>query len=217
MKFITKTLFFFFLFSLQMIQAQVTITGKVTDSQGTPIPGVSIKESNVENGATTDFDGFYTIVLKTATPSLSFRYLGYKAITILVDAKKEINVTMIEDSVNLDEIVVTALGFSKKKDNLGYASSTVKGGAVAKSGEANVLNALSGKSSGVRISRSSGDPGAGSFIQIRGLSSITRNSQPLIVLDGIPISNDVRGNSDRGGVSQQSRLNDINPNDIETL
>jgi TonB-linked SusC/RagA family outer membrane protein len=217
MKLITKTLFFFFLFSFQMIQAQVTITGKVTDSQGTPIPGVSILESNAENGATTDFEGFYKIVLKTTTLSLSFRYLGYKAITILVGAKKEINVTMIEDSVNLDEIVVTALGFSKKKDNLGYASSTVKGGAVAKSGEANVLNALSGKSSGVRISRSSGDPGAGSFIQIRGLSSITRNSQPLIVLDGIPISNDVRGNSDRGGVSQQSRLNDINPNDIETL
>ncbi len=95
--------------------------------------------------------------------------MGYKAITILVDAKKEINVTMIEDSVNLDVTVVTALGFSKKKDNLGYASSTVKGGAVAKSGEANVLNALSGKSSGVRISRSSGDPGAGSFIQNRGL------------------------------------------------
>ena len=217
MKFIAKIFFFILLFSFQMIIAQKVVKGKITDELGIPLIGVNIIEDNITNGTTTDFDGLFTLILQTENASLSFSYLGFKTVTVEVGSKNIIDIVLLEDEESLDEIIVNALGFSKKKDNLGYASSTVKGDAVAKSGEANVLNALSGKSSGVRISRSSGDPGAGSFIQIRGLSSITRNSQPLIVLDGIPISNDVRGNSDRGGVSQQSRLNDINPNDIETL
>lgn len=217
MKFIAKIFFFILLFSFQMIVAQKVVKGKITDELGTPLPGVSIIEGNIANGTTTDFDGLYNLILQTENASLSFSYLGFQTVTVEVGSKKIIDIVLLEDAESLDEIIVNALGFSKKKDNLGYASSTVKGGAIAKSGEANVLNGLSGKSSGVRITRNSGDPGAGSFIQIRGLSSITRNSQPLIIVDGIPISNDVRGNSGRGGVSQESRLNDINPNDIESM
>ncbi|MDD7886295.1 SusC/RagA family TonB-linked outer membrane protein [Flavivirga sp. 57AJ16] len=217
MKCIIKTIFFLFLFSFQTLLSQNVITGVVTDEKGFPLAGVSIIESNVSNGAITDFDGLYSISPKTENPSLTFSFIGFKPVTIDVGTKNVIDVIMVEAIEDLDAVIVNAIGFTKKKDNLGYASSTVKGGAVSESGEANVLNALSGKSSGVRISRNSGDPGAGSFIQIRGLSSITRNSQPLIILDGIPISNDVRGNSDRGGVSQESRLNDINPNDIESI
>jgi TonB-linked SusC/RagA family outer membrane protein len=197
--------------------SQSVVKGTVIDEEGLPLAGVSVIENNSSNGAITDFDGNYTLSLKTEKPSLTFSYIGFKTVTIEVGSKGVIDIVMVEDIESLDAVIVNAIGFTKKKDNLGYATSTVKGDAIAKSGEANVLNALSGKSSGVRISSNSGDPGAGSFIQIRGLSSITRNSQPLIILDGIPISNDVRGNSDRGGVSQQSRLNDINPNDIESV
>lgn len=217
MKCITKPLFFLFLFSFQILIAQNVVKGTVTDIEGIPLSGVSILENNASNGAITDFDGLYQISLQTTNATLTFSFIGFKTVTIDVNSRDIIDLVMVEDLENLDAVIVNAIGFTKKKDNLGYASSTVKGDAVAKSGEANVLNALSGKSSGVRITRNSGDPGAGSYIQIRGLSSITRNSQPLIILDGIPISNDVRGNSDRGGVSQQSRLNDINPNDIETI
>jgi TonB-linked SusC/RagA family outer membrane protein len=217
MKCITKPLFFLFLFSFQILIAQTVVKGTVTDEEGVPLSGVSILENNASNGAITDFDGLYKISLETETPTLTFSFIGFKRVTIDVNLRDVIDIVMVEDLEDLDAVIVNAIGFTKKKDNLGYASSTVKGDAVAKSGEANVLNGLSGKSSGVRITRNSGDPGAGSFIQIRGLSSITRNSQPLIILDGIPISNDVRGNSDRGGVSQQSRLNDINPNDIESI
>lgn len=197
--------------------SQTVVKGTVLDEEGLPLAGVSVIENNSSNGVITDFDGNYTIALKTEKPSLMFSYIGFKTVTIEVGSKRVIDIVMVEDIENLDAVIVNAIGFTKKKDNLGYASSTVKGDAIAKSGEANVLNALSGKSSGVRITSNSGDPGAGSFIQIRGLSSITRNSQPLIIVDGIPISNDVRGNSDRGGVSEQSRLNDINPNDIESV
>ena len=200
-----------------MMMSQVTVEGTVTDEQGVPLSGVSVIENNASNGAITDFDGLYSISLKTEKPSLTFSFIGFKTVVIEVGSQKTIKVVMVEEVEDLDAVIVNAIGFSKKKDNLGYAASTVEGDAVVKSGEANLVNGLAGKSSGVRISRTSGDPGAGSFIQIRGLSSITRNSQPLIILDGIPISNDVRGNSDRGGVSQQSRLNDINPNDIESM
>lgn len=217
MKPINKTFLLIFFFSFQILFSQVVIKGSVTDEQGVPLSGVTVIENNTDNGVVTDFDGIYEISLQTKNSILTFSYIGFKTVIAEVGARRILDVVMKYDVENLDAVIVNALGFSKKKDNLGYASSNVKGSAVSNSGEANVLNALSGKSSGVRITRNSGDPGSGSFIQIRGLSSITRNSQPLIVLDGIPISNDVRGNSNRGGVSQESRLNDINPNDIESI
>ncbi len=203
--------------TIQTVASQKTVTGSVTDENGQPLAGVAIIEKNTTNGVTSDFDGLFSITTSTQSSTLLFSYLGFKTVNVEVGTQTTLNVTMQEDLQALDEVVVTALGFKERKDDLGYASSTVEGNTLAESGETSVLGALSGKSSGVRISRNSGDPGAGSYIQIRGLSSITRNSQPLIIVDGVPISNDTRGNSNRGGVSQESRLNDINPNDIETL
>ena len=214
---INKPILLLLLLTFQTVFSQRVIEGSVKDNQGQPLMGVTVIEKDTSNGVTTDFDGNYSITLKTEDSILVFGFLGYETIKIVVGINKTYNVVMRESSIGLDEVIVNAIGISKKKDNLGYASSTVKGSAVAESGEANILNALSGKSSGVRISRNSGDPGAGSYIQIRGLSSITRNSQPLIIVDGVPISNDTRGNSGRGGVSQESRMNDINPNDIESI
>ena len=203
--------------STQMILSQKTISGSVTDEDGQPLVGVSIIEKGTTNGTTVDFDGNFSIVTETENPTLFFTYIGFETVTKEIDMETTLNITMRLDLEALDEVVITALGFEERKDDLGYASSTVDGDRLSESGETNILNALSGKSSGVRVSRTSGDPGAGSYIQIRGLSSITRNSQPLIVVDGVPISNDVRSNSDSGGVNQESRLNDINPNDIENI
>lgn len=197
--------------------SQKTITGVVKDENGLTLPGVTVLETGTSNGVVTSMKGDYKINITTENPSLTFSYIGFETKTIKLKGEKTLNITMKEDIESLSEVVVTSLGFEESKDELGYASSTVKGGAVVESGESTLLNGLSGKASGVRISRNSGDPGAGSYIQIRGVSSITRNSQPLIVVDGVPISNDVRGNSDRSGVSQESRLNDINPNDIKSM
>ncbi len=201
------------------VHAQRSISGKITDAAGQSLAGVTIIEDGTTNGTVTDIEGIYQITLKNdnASTMLKFSYVGYKSITRAVNSSTTLNIVLEEDTDLLDEIVVTALGFEEKKDELGYANSKVDGKQLTQSGEPTLLNSLSGKSSGVRISRNSGDPGAGAYIQIRGVSSITRNSQPLIVVDGIPISNDVRGNSSSGGSNQESRLNDINPNDIESI
>ena len=146
---------------------------------------------------------------------LQISSIGFVTQEITVGNNTQINLTLDENVVNLNEVVVTALGFEERKDELGYATSNVSSDVIKGAAENSVINSLSGKSTGVRISRNSSDPGAGAYMQIRGVSSIDRNSQPLIILDGIPISNDSRGNNNNFAV--QSRLNDINPNDIENM
>jgi TonB-linked SusC/RagA family outer membrane protein len=200
-----------------MLEGQKTVTGTVSERDGSPLIGVNILEKGTNNGTISSIDGTYELTLQGEEAILTFTYIGMVSIEKTIGNSTVINVTMNEDARLLEEVVVTALGIEEDKDNLGYASSNVNGAKLVQSGEPTVLNSLSGKSSGVRISRNSGDPGAGAYIQIRGLSTITRDNQPLIVVDGIPISNDVRGNSDSGGVNQESRLNDINPNDIESI
>lgn len=217
MKYLFTLTFLFLVFFSAQVHAQKKVSGTVKDEYGMPLAGVTVLETDTDNGAVTDFDGKFTITISNNNASLTFSYLGFKRKVVTVGNDTQINVILEEDVEALDGVVINSLGFKEKRDQLGYASSTVGGEEVSESGESTLLNGLSGKSSGVRISRNSGDPGAGSYIQIRGLSSITRNSQPLIVVDGVPISNDVRGNSDSSGVSQESRLNDINPNDIESI
>ncbi|MEZ4954350.1 MAG: SusC/RagA family TonB-linked outer membrane protein [Saprospiraceae bacterium] len=205
------------LLSLQGMQvlAQKTISGKVTEKDGTPLIGVTVMEEGTSNGTITDVEGDYSIVVNGENAVLSFSYTGRETITRPVGVSLVLDVVLEEDAKLLDEVVVTALGFEEKEDELGYASSTVSSNTVTGAAESTMINALSGKASGVRISRNSGDPGAGAFIQIRGISTIDRDAQPLIVIDGIPMSNDSRGSQE--GFAAQSRLNDINPNDIESV
>lgn len=203
------------LLTAQGITAQQTITGTVSDNLGNPIVGATIKVSGTQNGTVTSKSGQYTITAQKGV-QLTISFYGYKTANRTVSGQDVINVTMEKEYENLEEVVVNALGFKKNPDKLGYTNSLVTDETIERSGESTLLNALSGKASGVRISRNSGDPGAGAYIQIRGVSSITRNSQPLIVVDGMPISNDVRGNGD-GRIAQQSRINDINPDDIESI
>lgn len=199
------------------VMAQQLVRGVVKDTNDEPIIGVNVVEQGSTNGTITGVDGSFTITVSGTTSVLNFSFIGYKSVAQTVGSNTSFNIVLEEDISQLGEVVVTALGFEEKKDNLGYASSSVQGGSLTKSGESTLINGLAGKVSGLRVSRPSGDPGAGSFIQIRGLSSITRNSQPLIVVDGIPISNDTRGDGGSTGVAQESRLNDLNPNDIESM
>ncbi len=191
-----------------------TVSGTVSDASG-PLPGVSVLIKGTTTGTDTDFNGKFSIKVKSGDV-LRFSYVGYKPVERKVGLSNTINVTLVEDENVLDEIVLTALGTEKKKDEDLSSTTVVKVAQLKKAGEAGVLQALSGKTSGVNITRNSGDPGAGAYIQIRGQNTILGNSSPLIVIDGAIISNSSIGGG-TAGVVQQSRLNDINQEDIESI
>ncbi|WP_299673789.1 SusC/RagA family TonB-linked outer membrane protein [uncultured Tenacibaculum sp.] len=190
-----------------------TISGTVTDGSE-PLPGVSVLKKGSKVGTETDFDGNYSIKAKTGDV-LIFSFVGMKSVEKTVGSSNKLDVTLDSDNL-LEEVVLTALGTEKKKDNDLSSTSIVKVDQLQKSGEAGVLQGLSGKTSGVNITRNSGDPGAGAYIQIRGQNTILGDNSPLIVLDGAIISNSAIGGG-TSGVVQQSRLNDINPEDIESI
>ena len=207
---------------IQLTLAQNIIRGTVSDING-PLPGANVIEQGTTNGVSTDFDGNFQISVQNGA-SLEISYTGYISQVIEVDSQSSFNILLEEDTELLQEVVVTALGFTEERDKLGSTSSIVSTKAVARSGESTLANSLSGKASGLRISRANGDPGAGSAIRIRGANTILGASDPLIIVDGSPLNNQTSyagGNSltggRTGGVSQGSRINDINPNDIASV
>ena len=200
--------------------AQRTITGTVTSEQGDELPGVNVTVKGTTTGTITNAEGAYRLSVSESAGTLIFSYIGFASREVPIGNQSQINVSLAEDVTEMEEVVVSALGFEQDKDQLGSTSSTVKSEDITRSGETGVITGLAGKASGVRIARANGDPGAGANIQIRGANTITGNTQPLVIVDGVPISNSNiygGGSSRSGGVSQQSRLNDINPNDIESV
>lgn len=216
-----KTTLFFMavLFSVGLLSAQTTITGTVSDDTG-PLPGASIVIKGTTNGVTTDFDGNYTIDAN-AGDVLVVSFIGYRTEERTVADGTTIDIVLQEDSQALDEVVVTALGFVEQRDKLASTYSKIDSDKLVQPVENKIIDGIAGKAAGVSINATSGDPGAGSNIQIRGTSSLSGSSQPLIIVDGIPLNNDnLAGSGDddqSAGVSQQSRLNDINPEDIESF
>lgn len=206
------------------LSAQQSVKGTVTDTDGEPLIGVNILIEGTTTGTVTDFDGNYTVDVPSSESVLRFSYTGYATLSEVVGSRGTIDVTLTEDVGVLDEVVVTALGFTQKRDEMGATSSNINPDDVSRSGEVNLINALGAKASNVRINRSNGDPGAGSTIRIRGANTIQGDGSPLIIVDGVPLNNSTTyggGNNitggRTGGISQQSRLNDINPNDIASV
>lgn len=193
------------------------VSGSVSENTGMPLPGVTVSVKGTKLATQTDFDGKFSIKA-TSSQILVFSYIGMKTKEVPASATT-LNVKLTDDSVELESVVVNALGVEVKKSQKASSFSSVKGEELTKSGESTLLKGLSGKASGVSITANSGDPGSGAYIQIRGQNSITGSTQPLFVIDGIPVSSDEIGDSANqvDGVGQQSRLNDINPNDIESL
>ncbi|GAB2781415.1 SusC/RagA family TonB-linked outer membrane protein [Rhabdobacter roseus] len=197
--------------------AELVVKGRVTAKEdGAGLPGVNVILKGTQVGTSTDAEGKYAITVPDRESVLIFSFIGYNTQEIQVLDQSTINIELATDTKQLSEVIVTALGFRENKDKLGSTSSTIKADDIVRSGETGVINGLSGRAAGVQISRSTGDPGAGSNIQIRGQSTITGSNQPLIIIDGIPMSNNTIGDA-RSGVAQQSRLNDINPEDIASV
>ncbi|MGC6503203.1 MAG: SusC/RagA family TonB-linked outer membrane protein, partial [Flavobacteriaceae bacterium] len=201
--------------------AQKVIRGTISDANG-PLPGANVIEQGTDNGVSTDFDGNYQITVSDDSSVLEISYTGFLSQQVSIDGQSSIDVMLEEDTQLLQEVVVTALGFTEKRDKQGSTSSIVSTKAVVRSGEATLQNALSGKAAGVSVARTSGDPGAGSRIRIRGANTILGSSDPLIIVDGSPLNSATTkivngGSSNTGAVNFGSRLNDINPADIASV
>ncbi|MEH6408685.1 MAG: carboxypeptidase-like regulatory domain-containing protein, partial [Leeuwenhoekiella sp.] len=184
------TIVLFLLLFSSYSQAQ-TITGTVTDASGMPFPGVSVMVEKTNQGTVTDFDGKYAISA-TSGDILTFSYLGMTTQEIKLAKQLILNVILQEDTQQLNEVVVTALGIKKEKRSVGYSVQEVNSDELTRNSSANVLSGIQGKVAGVTINSSSGAAGAGSSIIIRGITSLnpSADNQPLFVVDGIPISNE---------------------------
>ncbi len=195
------------------------ITGVVAEAgSGDPLPGVNIVVKGTNTGATTDFDGKYTIKADKGQ-TLVFSYVGYNTVEKKVGDSNVINVQMQEGG-KLAEVVVTAQGIKREKKSLGYSTQKVKAEAVTTVKDANFVNSLSGKIAGLDVKKSN-NLGGSTNIVIRGYSSLTGNNQPLFVIDGVPVSNDNVNTStqqtNRGGYDYGNAAADIDPDIIESI
>jgi TonB-linked SusC/RagA family outer membrane protein len=198
-------------------QGRVNIQGQVVDeTTGDPIIGASITVSSEKSGAVADVDGAFTLRVKGLPVTLAVKYLGYKTVEVDVYEYTEPLTIQLKENISfLDEVVVTALGITKEKKSLGYATQNVKGDELNGNTSTNIVNALAGKAAGVRITNGSGEIG-GSRIIIRGETSITGNNQPLFVVDGVPVDNSQYNAGDQYR-DFRNAVADLNPDDIESL
>src|SRR3989441_5554903 len=215
-------------------QEPVTLSGRVL-AGGNPIGYAEVIIPSLGLGASTREDGRYAIVIPSAratpgqTLTVTARRLGYKPTTLQVTLSAgviEKDFALLPNPLQLGEIVVTGAGTATSTEKLGSVRNNVSADQISKSNEQNVVEALAAKAPNVFVSAQSGDPGASSFIQIRGIRTIVGNNQPLIVVDGVPIDNSAKSTSDfnphDGGYSGEgtvvsNRAIDLNPNDIESM
>lgn len=205
------------LFSASALYAQQSISGTVSDANG-PISGATVSVKGTTRGTQTGANGSFTIQASQGE-TLRISIVGYKAQEILVGSTKTIKVLLQDDASNLEEVVVTAMGIKRAPKELGYAMSTVDSKELTKTGSPNFAGALYGKAPGVRIAAAPGGATSGININIRGTNSITGSSQPLVIIDGVPMRQSTFNNSDYWG-DQRSRgngLEDLNPEDIENI
>ena len=212
----------FLAMSVGVVSAQTSkVTGKVVGEDGEPVIGASIIVKGTTVGTVTDFDGNFTLDVPSDGKQLVISYIGMKSKEVVVSPN--VNVTLMSDTQNLDEVVVTAMGISKEKKALGYAVQDVKSDELTQGANTSLSGALQGKVSGIDIASSSGMPGASSKIMIRGARSFTGDNSPLYVIDGMPIAStadvntDTMNNGSVSGADYANRAVDLDPNDIESI
>jgi len=212
-------LFFVLVFGAYPLLAQSkTVTGTVTDAtDGSPLPGVNVLVQGTTTGSQTDFDGNYSIEAASGDV-LVFSFLGMKSQSITVGTSNNYDVSMEEDAEQLGEVVVTALGIRREEKTLTYAQQTVRADELTATRDPNFMNSISGKAAGVEIKKSSSGAGGSTKIVLRGNKSLSGDSSPLFVIDGIPMANNKGGQPGMwGGVDAGDGLSAINPDDIESI
>jgi TonB-linked SusC/RagA family outer membrane protein len=176
--------------------AEKTVAGIVLDDKQEPLPGVSILVKGELRGTTTDEKGSFRIALPDGETTLTFSFVGYLSKDVVVTTQSQLSVTLVQDTKSLDEVVVTALGRERKTKALGYSVGEVKADELTRVPQENVVNALTGKVTGVRVVNTTPDLNNDPMIMIRGYTSLSGNNSPLIVVDGLPTGTDVSVMSD---------------------
>jgi len=195
------------------------VTGTVTSAKtGETLPGVNVFIKGTTKGTITDMDGKFKIDVPSGETILVFSFIGYDTKELPVGSSKKMDVQISESVKKLDEVVVTALGISRKAKSVGYAITEVKGDEVNDVKDANIMNSLSGKVAGLQVSRTASGVGGSSRIVIRGMSSMLGSNKPLFVVDGVPIDASNLGEAGEwGGRDMGDGISDINPEDIESI
>ncbi len=202
---------------VEVIIQSITITGRVfSEENNEGLPGVNVILKGTSEGTITDVDGKYSIIVPDVNAVLVFSSVGYIKQEVVVGTRTVIDIALKPDVKSLQEVVVTALGINREKDALGYSVSKIDG--LENTGVYNMGNALSGKIPGVQVSQVASGTGGSSKIIIRGNNSLVGNSQPLYVVDGIPINNSNFGQAGRwGGTDYGDGLTSLSQDDIESI
>ena len=200
--------------------AQIEVTGVVKNVAGEPLIGVSILVKNTSNGTITDIDGNFTLQAPQGTV-LEISYIGYVTQTVTVTDTTPLKILLKEDSKQLEEVVVTALGIKRAEKALSYNVQKVEQDELVRVKDANFVNSLSGKIAGVSINKSASGVGGATRVVMRGAKSIEGDNNALYVVDGIPLFNTNMGNTDSGimgeGQAGTEGIADFNPEDIESI
>ncbi|MFN9380683.1 MAG: SusC/RagA family TonB-linked outer membrane protein [Bacteroidota bacterium] len=199
------------------VNAQASVRGTVTRSDGEPIIGANVIELGSNNGTVTDLDGNYQLKVGP-NAILEFTYTGYVSQKFTVGNQTIINVTLAE-GVALSEIIVTALGISRERKSLSYAAQTIQGGQLTQVRDANFVNTLQGKVAGLVVTSASSGVGGATRVNLRGNRSIQSSNNALFVVDGVPVDNSTPGQvgNDFGGYNGSDGVANINPDDIESI
>ena len=177
----------------QLVSAQnKTLTGTVISSEDNqPLPGANVFVKGTTQGTITDFDGNFTLSVPSDAETLVFSFMGMQTQEVAIGSSTSFNITLDPESIGMEEVVVTAMGITRAEKTLGYAATTVKSDDIVTARTTDVTNALSGRVAGVQVNSTSSDPGSVSNIVIRGFSSIKGSNQPLYVVDGVPLQNNM--------------------------
>ncbi|MDR1714385.1 MAG: SusC/RagA family TonB-linked outer membrane protein [Prevotella sp.] len=191
------------------------VTGTVKDNLG-PIIGASVVEKGTTNGIMTDTDGKFSLNVQPGT-TLVISYIGYKTQEVKT-GREPLNIILEEDSKMLDDVVVTALGIKRERKALGYGVDEIKGDALTKAKETNVINSMAGRVAGLVVSQTAGGPSGSTRVILRGSTEMTGNNQPLYVIDGVPLDNTNYGSAGTsGGFDLGDGISSINADDIENM
>jgi len=230
---LSKSVVFLALFLLPLAGLAQTITGKITDTQGEGIPFTTILEKGTSNGTTSDGDGIFSLNVSQLPVTVIISSLGFVTKEEIISSGTSVTIVLLEDSVSLEEVVVSGLASSIKRSNLANAVATVSADDLTGRTPPQTLDgALAGKFAGAQITAASGAPGGGMSVKLRGVTSINANGQPLYIIDGVYVNNnsifagglnEVSAAAGGGATSTDSqdnasnRIADINPDDIANI